>query len=181
MHGAEVLDAALAASPAEMKSATSAETTGQTPGLEILRAASDRIDRLSTELKSPLDRLRSPFQNEAVAGLLARAKEAKADAITWRAIVALLDTPIATADQRPSLWSAAHELAARLDRETPSDASSLSVAGEDGAETPSVVLARSLARRATEAVGLLKLAGLEAAKARTFEDEDPEDHEGEWR
>ena len=36
-------------SPAEMKSAASAETTGQTPGLEVLRAASDRIDRLGAE------------------------------------------------------------------------------------------------------------------------------------
>ena len=184
LHAAEVLDAAIAVSPAEMKSAASAETTGQTPGLEVLRAASDRIDRLSAELKSPLDRLRSPFQSEAVAGLLARAKEAKADSVTWGAIAALLDTPIATADQRVSLWSAAHEVAARLDRATPSDVPSPSVAGEGGAEVPSVVLARSLARRATEAVGLLKLAGLktkeavgllklaglEAERARTFED-----------
>jgi|GEM_PF-1715111 len=171
LHAAEVLDAATAVSPAEMKSAASAETTGQTPGLEVLRAASDRIDRLSAELKSPLDRLRSPFQSEAVSGLLARAKEAKADSVTWRAIAALLDTPHATADQRASLWSAAHELAERLDRATPSDVPFPSVAGEGGAEVPSVVLARSLARRATEAVGLLKLAGLEAEKARTFEDE----------
>ena len=170
LHAAEGLDAILATSPAEVNAGASGKAMGQLPGIEVLRAAIERIDRMSAHLKSPLDRLRSPFQMEAVAILMARAKETGADSATWRAMAALLDTPLCTADQRVLLWNAAHDLAMKLDGGTPASAPVRSVAS-GGAESLPVVLVRTLTRRATEAVGLLKLAGLQADKTHAFEDE----------
>ncbi len=166
----EALDAAIAVSPVEKKTMDGAEPTGQVPGLEVLRAGSDRIDRLNAGLSSSLDRLRQPFQKDTIVGLVARAREPRADSATWRDIASRFVSPIATAEQRALLWSAAHELAERLDRATPWEVPLAAVAGDTGAEPFPVLLARGLTRRATEAVGLLKLAGLEARKAAIFEE-----------
>ena len=61
---------------------------GQPPGIDALRAAIESIDRLCSLLRAPLNLLRSPFQDHVVDTLMARAKEARADASVWRAITA---------------------------------------------------------------------------------------------
>ena len=97
-------------------------------------------------------------------------KEARADASVWQAITALLDIPLATAEQRVALWNAAQELAKRLDQSTPSSVPVPSVGDESGTADPAIVLARGLTRPQREALGLLKLAGLDIHKTHGFED-----------
>ena len=170
LHAAAVLDAALETGPADVRTAASGQPMGQPPGIDALRAAIESIDRLCSLLRAPLNLLRSPFQDHVVDTLMARAKEARADASVWRAITALLDIPLATAEQRVALWNAAQELAKRLDQSTPSSVPVPSVGDESGTADPAIVLARGLTRRAAEALGLLKLAGLDIHKTHGFED-----------
>ena len=167
-RAAEALDAALAVTPPEIEPATRPDVAGPMPGLEVLRAASDGLDRLTASLESPLSRLRAPFRTEAIAGLLARAKEATADAPAWRAIAARLETPTSSAEQRAALWTAGHELGRRMAGKTRVEVPSPSRPDEAAMEDPSVAVRRDLARRAAEALALLRLAGLGAKKAEEY-------------
>jgi hypothetical protein len=163
------LDSGLTALRAEHFPVTDRGAPGQTPGLEVLRASGDRLDRLETALRSPLERIRTPFSAEALAGLIARAREPKEGAGIWRAMSGLLDVPVSSAEERAALWTAGHDLAQRLEATTPSDiplpASPADVAPADD----SAARLFDIVRRAKEAISLLKLAGFGAEYARDIE------------